>query len=315
MASPFTRPVTLTPLLAPVLALVLALPAAADAAGFDGEVAGLVRRYCVDCHSTAEKAGEVDLERFATAADVAADPEPWRLAADQLRAGAMPPAGAPQPSREEAAVLRSGVRGELLAIAERTAGDPGPVVLRRLSNYEYGSSLRDLTGVATLDPGREFPADGAAGEGFTNVGQALVMSPEMVGKYLDAAKEVAAHAVLVPTGIRFSPATSKRDWTEELLGSIRGIYARATDSGGATSVNLQGIAFDTNAGGRVPLEKCLAALLAERDALLAGTTSPEEAAARHGVSPRYLAALVDVIRDPAPCLPLDRFRAEYRRRR
>ena len=312
MASPFTRPVTLTPLLAPVLALVLALPAAADAAGFDGEVAGLVRRYCVDCHSTAEKAGEVDLERFATAADVAADPEPWRLAADQLRAGAMPPAGAPQPSREEAAVLRSGVRGELLAIAERTAGDPGPVVLRRLSNYEYGSSLRDLTGVATLDPGREFPADGAAGEGFTNVGQALVMSPEMVGKYLDAAKEVAAHAVLVPTGIRFSPAMSTRDWTEELLASIRGIYARTTDSGGATSVNLQGIAFDTNAGGRLPLEKCLAALLAERDALLAGTTSPEEAAARHGVSPRYLAALVDVIRDPAPCLPLDRFRAEFR---
>ena len=80
------------------------------------------------------------------------------------------------------------------AIAARTAGDPGPVVLRRLSNAEYTASLRDLTGVATLDPGKEFPVDGAAGEGFTNVGQALVMSPEMVDKYLDAATIRAFHS-------------------------------------------------------------------------------------------------------------------------
>ena len=291
--------------------LCLALSGAAGAAGFDAETVALVRRYCVDCHSSAEKAGEVDLERFGGAADVAADPGPWRLAADQLRAGAMPPPGAPQPSREEAATLRAAIREELLAIAGRTAGDPGPVVLRRLSNFEYGATIRDLTGVASLDPGREFPADGAAGEGFTNVGQALVMSPEMVGKYLDAAKEVAAHAVLTPTGIRFSPATSKRDWTEELLASIRGIYARTTENTGATSVNLQGIAFDTNAGGRLPLEKCLAALLAERDGLLAGTVAPEQAAARHGVSPRYLAALLAALRDPAPCLPLAGVREEW----
>ena len=31
-----------------------------------------------------------------------------------------------------------------------------------------------------LDPAREFPADSAAGEGFTNTGNALVMSPALV---------------------------------------------------------------------------------------------------------------------------------------
>jgi hypothetical protein len=86
-------------------------------------------------------------------------------------------------------------RSTSLALAN--AGDPGPVVLRRLSNHEYTYTLRDLTGVDSLDPAREFPVDGAAGEGFTNAGAALVMSPALLTKYLDAAKEVAAHLVLV----------------------------------------------------------------------------------------------------------------------
>jgi len=304
---------TIRPMLMVPLAAVLGLFAPAAAAdGFKDNVRPFVARYCIECHSTADKAGEVDLERFASAADVSADPIPWQLVADQLRSGAMPPPGSAQPDDEERSAVRGALRSELLAIAARTAGDPGPVVLRRLSNAEYTASLRDLTGVATLDPGREFPVDGAAGEGFTNVGQALVMSPEMVDKYLDAAKDVAAHAVLTPDGIRFSPSTTKRDWTEEALAGIRDIYARNTVDTGATSVNLQGIAFDTNAGGRPPLVKCLAAALAERDGLLAGTITPEAAAAKHGVSPKYLAALVAALVDPAPCLPLDAVRAAWR---
>ena len=303
-----SRPLLMVPLAA-MLGLV-ASGAVAD--GFRDDVRPFIARYCLDCHSTADKTAEIDLERFASAADVAADPAPWQLVADQLRSGAMPPHDAPQPGQEELAAVRGALRGQLLAIAARTAGDPGPVVLRRLSNAEYTASLRDLTGVATLDPGKEFPVDGAAGEGFTNVGQALVMSPEMVDKYLDAAKEIAAHAVLTPDGIRFSPSTTKRDWTEEALAGIRDIYARNTVNTGATSVNLQGIAFDTNAGGRPPLVKCLAAALAEREGLLAGTISPAEAAAKHGVSPKYLAALVAALVDPAPSLPLDAVRTAWR---
>ena len=83
------------------------------------------------------------------------------------------------------------------------AGDPGRVIVRRLSNTEYDNTIRDLTGV-DLHPTRQFPSDGAAGEGFTNAGDALGMSPGLLQKYFNAAKEVAAHAVLLPDGIRFS---------------------------------------------------------------------------------------------------------------
>src|SRR5207248_10485931 len=90
---------------------------------------------------------------------------------------------------------------------------------------------------------------------------ALVMSPTLLGKYLDAAKEIAGHAVLLPDGIRFSPHVTRRDWTEEILAQIREFYRGFTDPRGGDKVNLQGIVFETNEGGRLPLEKYLAASL------------------------------------------------------
>ena len=44
--------------------------------------------------------------------------------------------------------------------AQKQAGDPGPVLARRLSNAEYNYTIRDLTGV-DLRPAREFPVDPA----------------------------------------------------------------------------------------------------------------------------------------------------------
>ncbi len=72
------------------------------------------------------------------------------------------------------------IRSILDEVALSEAGDPGPVVIRRLSNWEYTYSIRDLTGIESLDPVRDFPVDGAAGEGFTNAGAALVMSPSLL---------------------------------------------------------------------------------------------------------------------------------------
>lgn len=50
-----------------------------------------------------------------------------------------------------------------------------------------------------------------------NVGNSLVMSPSLLTKYFDAAKEIANHAMLLPDGIGFSPSTTTRDWSEEKL--------------------------------------------------------------------------------------------------
>ena len=118
------------------------------------------------------------------------------------------------------------MRGLLDAEARARAGDPGQVPLRRLSNAEYDCTIRDLTGV-DLRPAREFPADGAAGEGFTNAAEALTdISPALLNKYLTRPRTIADHAVLLPDGFRFSPGKTRRDWTDESMARLRAVLRR-----------------------------------------------------------------------------------------
>ena len=286
------------------LAILLALtpqaraaePSTLEALGgqYADQVRPLVARYCLECHSTAAKEGELDLERFAKLDDVRSATKVWLKVAEMLDNGEMPPKDAEPLPPDDRKRLRGWIQHYLDAEALASAGDPGPVVLRRLSNAEYTYTVRDLTGVP-LSPAREFPGDSAAGEGFTNTGNALVMSPSLLTKYLDAGKEIARHAVLLPDGFRFSPATTRRDWTDEILAQIRGIYLRHTDTRGSTPVNLQGLEWETNDGGRLPLEKYLAATLAEREPLASGNKTLDAVAHERGLNAKYLTGLWNML--------------------
>ncbi len=291
-------------------------PVAPEPSELDEQYAAAVRplleRYCVRCHSAERTEADIDLAAYPTAAEVRTGVRVWQKVDRMLDSRQMPPKKAKQPTDEERERLRNWVRELLRSEAEAHAGDPGRVVLRRLSNAQYTYTIRDLTGVDTLDPAREFPIDGAAGEGFTNTGDALVMSPSLVTKYLDAAKEVARHAVLLPDRISFSPYATRRDWTDAAVRRIREFYAPFTHTGGASAVNLQGIQFDTNRGGRLPLGRYLTATLAERDALDAGSRSVEEVARERKLSAKYLRILWDSLRSESPSFLLDGIRARWR---
>jgi hypothetical protein len=271
----------------------------------------LLAKYCLGCHSTEAMEGDLDLERFAALGDVRGATGVWLKVAEMLDNGEMPPKDARRMPAGDRKALRSWLAGYLKAEAIAGAGDPGPVVLRRLSNAQYTYTLRDLTGVP-LDPAREFPGDGAAGEGFTNTGNALVMSPSLLAKYFDAAKGVAAHAVPLPDGMRFSASTTRRDWTDEIVGRIRAFYSEFADSGGGSQVNLQGVVFGTNAGGRLPLERYLQATLAERDALAQGGKTVDAVARERKLSPKYLGLLWSTLNGTDPSPLLDGVRARWK---
>jgi hypothetical protein len=303
-----------------VVSLFVVGPSVAEEANFADlekafvpQVTPLVTKYCRECHSPDLAEADLDLTRFATFAVVRKAPQVWQKIGEMLEGGQMPPIDSPQPSDDERKQLRSWVQAYLTLEARAQAGDPGRVVLRRLSNAEYKYTVRDLTGVATLDPTREFPVDGAAGEGFTNTGNALVMSPALVTKYLDAGKEIANHAVLLPDGLRFSPSTTRRDWTEELLAQIRQYYAQYTDQTGGDRVNLQGVVFDTNGGGRLPLERYLRATLEEREALLAGRTALAEVANKRSLNAKYLSLLWQTLNNSKNSLLLQRLSEHWQK--
>lgn len=272
----------------------------------------LIARYCHECHSGKQAEADLDLSTFATLADVKKATKVWQKVGEMIDGGQMPPKDAKQPTAGEKKQLQTWVRAHLKEEAKAHAGDPGKVTLRRLSNAEYTYTLRDLTGVDGLEPAREFPVDGAAGEGFTNSGEALVMSPALLEKYLAAGKQVGAHVVLLPDGIRFSPHTTRRDQTNELLARIRALYTRYSDPSGGSRVALQGLVSDGKEGGRLPVEKYIAATLEEREAIRSGKKSVEAVAAERKLSAKYLSAVWAMLTgtDSAPLL--DDLRAKWK---
>lgn len=281
-------------------------------AEYTRDVQPVLRQYCQGCHSTAKQAGELDLQQFTSLQQVRKAPGKWLKVVEMLDNGEMPPKAAKQPTARQRGSLRGWVERYLRAEALAAAGDPGPVVLRRLNNAEYTYTVRDLTGIEDLDPAREFPTDSAAGEGFTNTGNSLVMSPALLTKYFDAGKEIAKHAELLPDGFRFSPHTTRNDWTNDALDQIRALYRRHTDAGGASTVNLQGIVFNTNDGGRLPVEKYLAATLADREALLAGRKTLVVVAREQGLNEKYLRLLWEMLNDPKPSPLFTPLRTQWR---
>ncbi len=276
-----------------------AIPASSAAISnqFARDVHPLLEKYCLQCHAAKTKKGDLDLERFASAAQVQTDLPTWQKIVEKLEAEEMPPDEAKivLPPTERARIIDWAKR----FIAEdigRRAGDPGRVIIRRLSNAEYDNTIRDLTGL-DLQPAREFPTDGAAGEGFTNTGDALVMSPVLLGKYLAAAKQIAAHAVLPADGLRFSPATTRRDWTDEAIAELRKAYGEL-DRG--------------NDGGKLNFQPYLAATVKYRDDLMCGKIDIATVAANEKLNAKYLQALWSTLTAKDPGFPLDEIQSHWR---
>ncbi len=172
---------------------------------FREQVRPFLEGHCLGCHGAQKPKGDTNLSVFTTAAAVAGDLPRWELVQEQLENRTMPPAKAKtQPSADARAAILSWISELRRAEAARSAGDPGPVPVRRLSNAEYDNTIRDLTGV-DIRPTREFPVDPANAAGFDNSAESLAMSPALMKKYLEAAHDVAEHLVLTPDGLSFAP--------------------------------------------------------------------------------------------------------------
>jgi hypothetical protein len=172
---------------------------------FAAEVQPFLTRYCVSCHGSQKPKAGLDLSDDLTVTAVARKAERWQQVLERLEAREMPPDNAPhQPKAGERAAVVACIKELRDQEAQRHAGDPGPVLARRLSSAEFDYTIRDLTGV-DMRPAREFPVDPANEAGFDNSGESLAMSPALLKKYLAAARLVADHVVLKPEGFVFAP--------------------------------------------------------------------------------------------------------------
>lgn len=196
--------------------------------GFEDTVRPFLRTYCLACHGEALQEAKLNLSVYTSMDQIATAHTTWEIVLERLLAKEMPPRDAEQqPDAETRRAVVAWIRAFRQQEAARNAGDPGPVLARRLSNAEYDYTIRDLTGV-DIRPTRTFPVDPANEAGFDNSGESLAMSPALLKKYLDAARHVVEHCVLKPEGFAFAPhpAVTDTDRDKYCVKRLVGFYQR-----------------------------------------------------------------------------------------
>src|SRR5688572_6105678 len=166
-------------------------------AGIAAETQAGITKYCATCHNERVRTAGLALDP-AGVARPGDESETWEKVLRQLRAGTMPPPGAPRPPQafytRAPAHLAHGLEASAAA-----RPNPGSLPLaHRLTRTEYGNVIRDL--LALPDLPKEFdyatllPADNAS-SGFDNLADTLFVSPATMERYLAAALKISRVAV------------------------------------------------------------------------------------------------------------------------
>jgi len=174
--------------------LMVAAPAAFGAGdqSYKAKVEPLLKTYCYDCHGDGADKGGVALDSFTNFTALASDHKLWLGVWQNMETQMMPPAKKPQPTEAERKIIAKWIEAEVFKL-DPANPDPGRVTIRRLNREEYKNTILDLFGV-DFDVTEAFPTDDS-GYGFDNIGDVLTISPILLEKYLDAARDISDKVV------------------------------------------------------------------------------------------------------------------------
>ena len=149
-------------------------------------------RYCVGCHNSAERAGDLALDG-GTLDALRDHRDVWEHAVRKVRTGFMPPAGEPRPDRTTLDRFAAALEKSLDTVA-RAAPNPGFKGVSRLNRAEYGNAIRDLLAYDAGTIAALLPPDDAI-QGLDNVAAALTVSPTLIESYVNAAQKISRAAI------------------------------------------------------------------------------------------------------------------------
>ncbi|WP_207396677.1 DUF1592 domain-containing protein [Bremerella alba] len=160
------------------------------------DILPIIQSRCIECHSGKDADGEFDLSRFSSGDIAAKAGDIWERVARRIRQNEMPPQGSPGLNDPQKGAFNGWLDSRpdqdlcnQLASDETQAWYRGHVMSRRLTRTEYRNAIEDLVGLK-LEPHELPPSDGAGGEGFDTVGDALFTSPIHMEAYLTVADRI-----------------------------------------------------------------------------------------------------------------------------
>ncbi len=266
-------------------------------AAISARAAALFESHCFDCHSDDLAEARINLQQMTEQPEFGRGFRNWDKVVRVLREGIMPPPDRPQPQASERREVAAAIENSLAAYVEQHAGDPGAVPLRRLTNAEYAYTIHDLTGLR-LDVSRGLAGDAVGGEGFTNVGSAQFMQDSTLERYLEAAREVADHAVIGAGPLSFYEDSGETGRELAAITRIKNLYRmhgfRTAAGEGAEPFGLD----------LYPRALFVAWRYSHRDALGEPASSLPQLAQREGLNERFTEHIWNTLHTRSPAFPL-----------
>ena len=188
--------------------------------GFRADVLPFFNANCIHCHGPKKRKGAIALHTIDGDLSTGHNLEQWELILDVLEAGEMPPEDERQPTEAERhAVVKWIEAGLREYIARSSTSAPtdrqqtnksvNPMTARRLTNFEYQNTMRDLLGFE-LNFIDDLPKDPVKPYKFNNTAEFMLMGPEQIDRYLECARRAMASAIVDP--VKPEIHQSRQEW-------------------------------------------------------------------------------------------------------
>lgn len=204
-------------LLISLLAIALVVPGSAPlraedvakSSDYQSTVRPFFQSYCIDCHGPQTSEADLTLHELDANAFALEQLDAWEQILERLRSGEMPPEDAEQPTRAERVAATAWIEGRLRAAIQEAGPSSVDPVARRLTNFEYENTMRDLLGFR-LDLIEDLPKDPSKPYRFNNSADMMRMGPERFDRYLECARRAMASAIVDPGEPELHQ--SRREW-------------------------------------------------------------------------------------------------------
>ncbi|HIF33529.1 MAG TPA: DUF1587 domain-containing protein, partial [Planctomycetaceae bacterium] len=178
-------------------------------AGFRSHVMPFFEANCIRCHGPNTSKGTITLHTLDGDLSSGQEVERWELILEMLDNGEMPPEDEDQPSKADRAAMVKWIDAGLRAYVKSASQFSMVPTARRLTNFEYQNSMRDLLGFE-LNLIDNLPEDPVKPYTFNNTSEFMLMGMEQLDRYKENARRAMASAIVDPEEPEIH--TSRRDW-------------------------------------------------------------------------------------------------------
>jgi len=168
----------------------------ADEAFFEKTVRPFIKEYCVSCHGPTKSKGDITVHTLRSEM-VEGDLDHWELVLEMLEGGEMPPEDEPQPDEKSREAVAKWIDSGLRSYVEKESKVEAEATTRRLTNFEYQNTMRDLLGFE-LELSKDLPVDPDKPYHFNNTAQMMMIGPDQLVRYKEAARKAMASAIVDP---------------------------------------------------------------------------------------------------------------------